>query len=378
MAEEEPPKEERLTAEAYKARKKAATTTEKKSLWKFPDLGRDRRKDLVERLHEGANWNFSFGLLTALSTTIASLGLIQGSSATVIGAMVVAPLMLPLIAAGLSLVQGNVILFRTSAKTMLRGVLLALLASFVIGLVIPQSDLSSELIARAAPNILDLGVAFLAGFAAAYAVALPELLGALAGVAIAVALVPPLATTGIAIADGIWPLAYGAGLLFVTNLVAIILGAASVFQFLGISKTSESQTPKWVRKTVSSLVLGGLLLTGLLGYKFIQQLTHGQNRPLSYPLTREVVFGIEDYLENHRNVRFVVGGRRITPDGHVRLMIFLSSNRAISEDFQPQFVKHLQELFGGEPDVDLHIFQEVAGSEATSYSADSKGIKSRE
>jgi uncharacterized hydrophobic protein (TIGR00271 family) len=372
--------DEKITpVEAYKAKKALLEqdVVGRRGLWHFPELTREQRVNLVDRLHKGAEWNFSFGVLTALSTAIASLGLIQGSAATVIGAMVVAPLMLPLIAAGLSIIQGNVHLFRVSSNSMLLGVLFALGSSLLIGFVIPRSDISMELLSRGNPNILDLGVAFFAGFAAAYAFALPELLGALAGVAIAVALVPPLATCGIAFADGLWALSYGSGLLFLTNMIAIVVGAAWAFRCLGVIRASESETPLWIRRSIISLILGVVLLSGLLGYKMMLQLTEGQNRPASYPLTKRVIDSIEDYLDDHRNVNYVTGGRQIDSNGHLVVKLYLSSNRAIESDFRLKLVDRISDLFGGDVEVHVHIFQEVAGSQAVTYSADSQGVISQ-
>lgn len=356
------------------SRAASSEESEKRSSWNFPDLGRDRRIELVKRLENGAEWSYSFGLLTALSTAIACLGLIQGSTAVVIGAMVVAPLMVPLIAAGLALVQGNYLLFKSSVQTMLRGVSLSMGVALVIGLIIPQSDISSELMARGTPTILDLGVAYFAGFAAAYALALPELLGALAGVAIAVALVPPLASCGIALADARWMLAQGAGLLFLSNTVAIILGAATVFKGFGLQRSRKSADgDPWIRRTIMFLILMGVLLCGPLGYRMLQQLAEGHVRPIAYPLTQEVVYKIEDFLKDHRNIRFVLGGRHVT-DGDMTVTIFLSANRAVEQNFRKLFIQEVQNLYHGSPKVEVHIFQEVAGSEASLYQAGPEGI----
>jgi uncharacterized hydrophobic protein (TIGR00271 family) len=198
----------------------------------LPTLEATDRIELFDRLQVGARWNIDFMMMMCLSTAIASLGLIQNSTAVVIGAMVVAPLMTPLIGAGLALVQGNTIFFRDSIKAMGFGIGAALLISLFLGFLVPMEELTPELIARGAPTIIDLGVAFLSGAAAAYAVARPSLLGALAGVAIAAALVPPLATVGISLAEGVWEISEGAAILFATNLVAIILGAAFIYRRL--------------------------------------------------------------------------------------------------------------------------------------------------
>jgi uncharacterized hydrophobic protein (TIGR00271 family) len=176
----------------------------------LPNLGAGERIDLFDRLHMGARWNVDFTLMIGLSTAIASLGLIQDSVPVVIGAMVVAPLMTPLIGAVMSLVQGNTLFFRDSLRAMAYGIAAALVISIVIGLITPLEDLTPQILARGAPTLLDLGVALLSGIAAAYAMSRPSLLGALAGVAIVAALVPPLASVGIAITHADWGIAKGA------------------------------------------------------------------------------------------------------------------------------------------------------------------------
>ena len=199
--------------------------------------------------------------LISLSTGIASFGLLQNSPAVVIGAMLVAPLMTPMVGAGLALVQDNVVLAKEAARSILFGFLTALLIGVLVGQlfgwVLPGGRLTSELLARGGPNALDLGVALLSGLAAAYAIGRPSLSGALPGVAIAAALVPPISTAGISLARGHLANARGAALLFGTNLVAIVLGAAITFLLVGVRPRTAKQGKRryWVRRIVVGLVL---------------------------------------------------------------------------------------------------------------------------
>lgn len=228
----------------------------------FPTLERPDRVKLVERLQAESTWSIDFGLMLGFSAAIAGLGLLQNSTAIVIGAMLVAPLMTPLIAAGLGLVQANLELFRKSMVSMGLGVLASVAIAMVLGLLTPFWDLSLALVARGTPNLLDLFVAFFAGTAAAYAVSRPNLSGAMPGVAISAALVPPLATIGIAGVKGHFVLAAGALVLFVTNLVAIILGAAFIFWCMGFNVSwSGNRILPWVRRTLLGLILMSLLLS---------------------------------------------------------------------------------------------------------------------
>jgi len=185
------------------------------------------------------------------------------SGAVVIGAMLVAPLMTPLLGGGLALVQGNWPLWRNCQRAVLFGFFSALGIGFLMGLFARalSFELTNELAARGAPSILDLGVAFVSGVAASYCLARPKLSGALAGVAIAAALVPPIATTGICLAMGKFTVAQGAGLLFGTNVVAIVIGSALNFFLAGI-RGRGAAAGGWAKRTaiLFALVMAGLVV----------------------------------------------------------------------------------------------------------------------
>lgn len=231
------------------------------SLW-IPQMDREERIALYDRLQTGSRWGFDFMALIGLSTSIAALGLIQSSTAVVIGAMLVAPLMTPLLGAGLALVQGNQVLLRHAARAVVFGFVLALVIGVGIGLLSPVKVLTAEMAARGGPTLLDLGVALLSGVAAAYASARPHLLAALPGVAIAAALVPPIATVGLSLAFGELEVARGAALLFGTNVIAIVLGAALALWAGGVRGRGDRL---WARRTIVALVLAMFGLTVPLG-----------------------------------------------------------------------------------------------------------------
>ena len=221
-----------------------------------PQMERDERVELFTEVEGKARWSFDFAALMILSTTIAALGLLADSPAVVIGAMLVAPLMTPLLGGGLALVQGNWPLWKRCQNAVLGGFLLALLVSVILGLGARWIDmgLTKELLARGEPTLLDLGVAFFSGIAASYCLSRPKLSSALAGVAIAAALVPPIATTGISLALGAHSTAKGAGLLFGTNVVAIVLGAGLNFFVAGVrGKQGDSQI--WAHRLAIVLAL---------------------------------------------------------------------------------------------------------------------------
>ena len=222
----------------------------------IPQLEREERIALVDEVEGKSRWTFDFALLMALATLIASLGLLTNSVAVVIGAMLVAPLMTPLIGGGLAIVQGNWPLWLRSSRAVMLGFFSALAIGLAVGGIarVLGFGLTSELAARGEPTLLDLGVAFASGIAASYCLARPHLSGALAGVAIAAALVPPIATVGICLALGEAGTARGAALLFGTNVVAIVLGAAATFFAAGIRGRKEGKG-LWSRRLVIVMAL---------------------------------------------------------------------------------------------------------------------------
>ena len=185
---------------------------------------------------------FAFYLILACSAVIATLGLLADSAAVIIGAMIVAPLMSPVISMSYGIVAGKGALTMRSLFTVITGSLLTISVAFVFAEAIGWKVAGFEVIARLRPSLLDLGVAMAAGVAAAFAYTRPNVSSALAGVAIAVALVPPLCTVGIVLSlghegsaevglavDMDYVSARGPFLLYLTNIIGIVLASSLVF-----------------------------------------------------------------------------------------------------------------------------------------------------
>jgi uncharacterized hydrophobic protein (TIGR00271 family) len=231
---------------------------------RIPQMDRVERVALADNLQSASRFSFDFVFLVCVSTLIATLGLVDDSTAVVIGAMLLAPLMTPLIGAGAAIVQGNPRFLMTTLRSVSFGFLLALGIGWLVGdAARPEEVLTiRELAARDSPQLLDLAVAFFSGVAAAYATARPGLSAALPGVAIAASLVPPLATGGIMLSSGYPWRATGAILLFTTNIVAIILGASLSLYATGIRRRHlhgrQGQVVSWV--AVLALVLAAAVV----------------------------------------------------------------------------------------------------------------------
>jgi uncharacterized hydrophobic protein (TIGR00271 family) len=207
-------------------------------LWTYlfglvPNLSLQEQADVQRVLHVGAQPTTDFFVTLSLAAALASLGLLMDNPAIIIGAMIVAPLMTAILSMGLSIVLGDARFFWRATSTTLRGILLAIATGAIIGLLIPGAEPSSMMLSMAQPSIFDLAVALVAGIAAAYAISRKSVSAALAGVAVATSLTPPLTGLGLAIALQNWPIAWGAGLIFIANLVSIVATSGFVFLWLG-------------------------------------------------------------------------------------------------------------------------------------------------
>ncbi|BBI68548.1 hypothetical protein PKHYL_27390 [Psychrobacter sp. KH172YL61] len=141
-------------------------------------------------------------VMNTLSAIIASYGLVTNSAAVVIGAMLVAMMLGPITGVALAIIDYRMPLLRKSLLTVLAGVFLVILVGFVVGLLHQGQPLTNEILSRTQPTSMDLMIALAGGTAGAYAMVSPHLSVAVVGVAVATALVPPLAASGILFANG--------------------------------------------------------------------------------------------------------------------------------------------------------------------------------
>lgn len=197
-----------------------------------------------------ARLNKKFLLLITLSAAIATLGLLQGSAAVVIGAMLVSPLLGPIMGIGFGLATLETNLIKRSLVTMAAGMGVAILVAVFIIWLSPIRDVTPEVRARTQPTLLDLGVAVVGGIAGVYAI-MRKLSGVMVGVAIATALVPPLSTIGFGLATGRFDFAVGAALLFLTNTLAIAFAATIIARF---NHFGPSLTPQHTAMQVTGIL----------------------------------------------------------------------------------------------------------------------------
>lgn len=204
------------------------------------------------------HWVWRFLTMLTLSVVVAVMGLALDSAAVVIGAMLLAPLMQPVLATGASL---SMALFGKSVVSLIRVALASawcIVIAYALAWILPDDSLTSEVLARTQPDIKDLVVALAAGAAGAYATVRADVSASLPGVAVAVALVPPVASVGITLQAGEESLAQGALLLYLTNLAAIVFASIIVFVVTGFVP------PRRLSDNFARLILAAVLAVGLV------------------------------------------------------------------------------------------------------------------
>jgi uncharacterized hydrophobic protein (TIGR00271 family) len=241
----------------------------------FKKASDDDFKDLLTALKDNARFSYTYLILMILSTLLATTGLFANSAPVIIGAMILAPLMAPIISLSMGVIRTDKFLLFKSINTLMIGIFMALLFSSIYTLFIPLEQITPEMQGRLHPNLLDLLVAIFSGIAGAYATSKEEVAKSLAGVAIAVALVPPLSVTGIGIGLGNFDVIYGSFLLFITNLVGITLSASLTFIVLGFAPVTKAKKGVFYTSIIMALVSIPLFLSFMKvvdRYKYFDEL----------------------------------------------------------------------------------------------------------
>ena len=260
----------------------------------LPTLDKEDRIEAYRHIRRGARPTRDFFTMTALSAAIASLGLVLDSAAVIIGAMLVAPLMSAIIGMGMAIIHGDMKFLIKTTTAVVKGGVLAILTGLLFGFVNFHDEPTSQILQRTSPSVLDLLVALISGVAAAYALCRKNVSNSLPGVAIAVALVPPLATVGVCLSIGYWGLAAGAFKLFATNLVAIIFASALVFASFGFRPNLKSVKDHRKLKVFGrSFLATGILVTLMM----ILLVTRTSKEVRQANLQDEVIQEIALYLE---------------------------------------------------------------------------------
>jgi len=228
------------------------------------------REELYSQIEKGARIDSNYLLLTFLSTVVAAIGLIEDNVAVVVGAMVIAPLLGPLIALSFGSSLGDGKLLLSALKTGLTGLGLSFLVSLFIGMVWPVDIgrgealiASAEILARTDVGLAGVALALVSGAAAVLSLT-TGLSSTLVGVMVAVALLPPTATMGMLVGAGYTKLAGGAMLLLAVNVVCVIISAKLVFLAKGVQPRTWHERNKARQSTVLYGAIWGVLLLVLV------------------------------------------------------------------------------------------------------------------
>ena len=219
---------------------------------------------MYEDIKDSARLSRVYMAMVALSTVVAAIGLNDNSAAVIIGAMVIAPLLGPNVALSLGTTLGDLSLLRQGLVTALAGVGAALALSVLIGVVLNVDPTLSEMASRTRVGPGDIAVALASGSAGALAFT-TGISAVLIGVMVAVALLPPLVTSGLLLGGGHPALAMGAFSLFLVNLICVNLAGVTTFLVQGIKPTSWWEKDRAMKATRIAIALSVVLLAVLVG-----------------------------------------------------------------------------------------------------------------
>jgi len=320
----------------------------------MPTLTMERQAKVYQIMSKSAQPTVDFFVLITLAAAIASLGLLQNSGAVIIGAMLVAPLMSPILAMAMSMVHGDLRLLLVAAEATTKGIVMAIMVGVIITIISPIETATPEIMSRTSPNLLDLLVALASGAAAGYAISRKEVAAALPGVAIAAALVPPLCVVGYGIGTSQLVIAGDSLLLFTTNLIAIVLAAALTFLALGFTPTRSERGELMRGLKVTLISMGAVSI--ILALTTISAVTQ-----LNREVRVEAIFKNEMVARAAKIVEMTVEG-----NGRRGFVIYSTVITFEEEEFSPeQFValeKSLSEAVGGPVEVELIVIPGARGN----------------
>lgn len=295
------------------------------------------------QIHQGAQLDSAYVVMNALATIVAGYGLLANSAAVVIGAMIIASLLGPIMGIALAMVDGDTSLLRRAAIAEIAGVLLVLAIGYLIGRIHSSLPITSELLVRTKPNFLDLSVALAGGAAGAYATASKKVSVGIVGVAISTALVPPLTTVGICLSRGLPELAGGAFILFLTNLVAIQCASSVVLYIFGFHLVThrDPNDKGYYRRLVVDIALLLALAVFLVGQLRQTVAANKYHESVKSALDQGLSSIAGTYLAETRfrrlgNKQIIVAVVRtpnsITPDQTARLESILPKNDGLANE----------------------------------------------
>jgi uncharacterized hydrophobic protein (TIGR00271 family) len=283
--------------------------------WKEKYVSQINHGEVVAHVKDEGRLTSSYSFMATMSCAIATLGLLLSSPAVVIGAMLISPLMSPIMSLGFSLRLLDANQMKKALEAIITGVLLALAMSIIIVLLSPITEPTPEIMARTQPNLFDLLVAIFSGLAGGYAV-IKRKGETIVGVAIATALMPPLAVIGFGIATKNMDIATGAFMLFMTNLLAISLSVTLLAKFYGFGSEHSPKHTIWQALLITSVFIAlsiplGVALKNISYHTYVTKTSQGIIRNyFDNNKVRISLFNIKFPQKHNINIDTVI----LTPD----------------------------------------------------------------
>jgi uncharacterized hydrophobic protein (TIGR00271 family) len=233
------------------------------------------RDGVIKGVYQDVEISAGYFLLLSLANLIALCGLIVNSAPVIIGAMLISPLMGPILSSGFAFITGNRTIWRSALKKISLSIAITLVVAAIAAWLSPLQEATSEILARTRPNLYDLIIATLAGVAGAVAICTKKnYLTIVPGVAIATAVIPPLSVAGFGIGTGSIKFFLGGFFLFFTNFVAIVFATCAVLFYYGFSPTADSYLGgKSLRKRIISLAVVIIVISIPLVYTLHKSLS---------------------------------------------------------------------------------------------------------
>lgn len=313
-------------------------------------ISAEEKKVIYDDISRGSHPTNEYFIMLVISAVIATIGLLTNNVAVIIGAMLVSPLLIPVIGISLGAVKGDFTLFRRAIEAEAKGIALVIILVTIFTLLIPNASVTSEILLRTHPTPLDLLVALASGAAAAYALSKKNIGATLPGVAIAVAVLPPLSVVGIGFALRTPEVALGGALTFLANIVAINFAASAVFWLMNFSpKFSLTAQKETMSKLKTSAVL--LLLISIpLAWIMWQSVSASSTRAAVGAVLSSQIDGIPQS-------RLVDFSFEYQKDGSLMVSATIDSTKEITQDKSEEIRTALEKNLKEPIDLQLRVNQ---------------------
>lgn len=292
-------------------------------LYKFISLhyGEEEKEKVLENVTENISFRGSNLWILACAIVIASIGLNVNSTAVIIGAMLISPLMGPILGAGFALGTYNFQLLKRSIKNLLIATIVSLLVSFIYFFLSPFKETQSELLARTAPNIYDVLIAFFGGLVGVIAITRVKKGNPIPGVAIATALMPPLCTAGYGLAVGKWVYFIGAFYLYTINCFFICIATFLITKYLRYQpvKMVGEKYEKQIKYGITALIVIMIVPSFYLAYNLLNEKKFKQNTDqfIDKEFVKEgytIIYKKINYHSSPKKIELAFLSKKFTPD----------------------------------------------------------------